>query len=74
MSKNRGVSLVLSAHRAVNADRRDAMKEHEDGLVALRNWRNRPARATEPKMPKWMAGIDALTTWKALGLGRSWPA
>ena len=43
-------------------------------LVALRNWRNRPARATEPKMPKWMAGIDALTTWKALGLGRSWPA
>jgi Sap-like sulfolipid-1-addressing protein len=38
-------------------------------LVALRSWRNRPARGAEPDMPKWMAGVDALTTWKALGLG-----
>jgi Sap-like sulfolipid-1-addressing protein len=28
-------------------------------LVALRSWRNRPARDTGFKMPKWMAGIDA---------------
>ena len=30
-------------------------------LLALRQWRSRPAPGTEPKMPKWMAGIDALT-------------
>ena len=38
-------------------------------LLAIRNWRNRPAPGTEPEMPKWMAGIDALTPGKALGLG-----
>ena len=38
-------------------------------LIAARNWRDRPAPGTEPEMPKWMGGIDALTPWKALGLG-----
>ena len=38
-------------------------------LLAARNWRSRPAPGAEPKMPKWMAGIDALTPPKALGLG-----
>ncbi len=38
-------------------------------LLAVRNWRSRPARGTEPEMPKWMAGIDALKPAKALGLG-----
>lgn len=38
-------------------------------LVAARNWRNRPGPDTEPEMPKWMAGIDALTPGKALALG-----
>jgi len=38
-------------------------------LLALRNWRNRPRRGTEPEMPKWMGGVDALTPLKALGLG-----
>jgi hypothetical protein len=37
--------------------------------LALRNWRSRPAPGVEPEMPKWMASIDALTPWKALGLG-----
>lgn len=38
-------------------------------LLAARNWRSRPAPETEPEMPKWMAGIDAMTPPKALGLG-----
>jgi predicted transporter len=38
-------------------------------LLALRQWRNRPAADTEPEMPKWMAGVDALSPGKALGLG-----
>jgi len=38
-------------------------------LLALRNWRKRPAPGAEPEMPKWMAGIDALAPGKALGLG-----
>ena len=38
-------------------------------LLAVRNWRNRPAPGTPSEMPKWMVGIDALTPGKALGLG-----
>ena len=38
-------------------------------LLAVRNWRNRPAPGVQPEMPKWMAGIDALKPGKALGLG-----
>jgi hypothetical protein len=38
-------------------------------MLAARNWRSRPAPGTEPEMPKWMAGIDALEPVKALGLG-----
>ena len=38
-------------------------------LLAARNWHSRPAPGTEPEMPKWMAGIDALKPAKALGLG-----
>jgi hypothetical protein len=37
-------------------------------LLALRNWRGRPAPGAEPSMPKWMAGVDALTPPKALAL------
>jgi hypothetical protein len=37
-------------------------------LIAVRNWRNRPAPGTESEMPKWMGGIDALAPAKALGL------
>ena len=38
-------------------------------LLAVRNWRHRPAPGVQPEMPKWMAGIDALKPGKALGLG-----
>ena len=38
-------------------------------LLAARSWRSRPAPGTEPEMPKWMAGVDALTPLKAFGLG-----
>ena len=38
-------------------------------LLAVRNWRSRPALGSEPGMPKWMAGIDTLKPAKALGLG-----
>jgi threonine/homoserine/homoserine lactone efflux protein len=38
-------------------------------LLAWRNWRKRPAPGEDPKMPKWMAGIDTLKPGKALALG-----
>ena len=38
-------------------------------LLAVRNWRTRPAPGADPEMPKWMAGIDALKPVKALGFG-----
>ena len=38
-------------------------------LLAVRSWRSRPRPGSKPEMPKWMAGVDALTPWKALGLG-----
>jgi len=38
-------------------------------LLAARYWRTRPRPGTEPEMPKWMGGIDALKPVKALGLG-----
>lgn len=42
-------------------------------LLAVRNWRGRPAPGTEPEMPKWMAGIDSLSLGKARSrAARSW--
>lgn len=38
-------------------------------LLAVRQWRGRPAPGVEPEMPKWMAGIDAFSPVKALVLG-----
>ena len=38
-------------------------------LLAIRNWRNRPAPGTNPEMPKWLTGVAALTPPKAFGLG-----
>ena len=38
-------------------------------LLAIKQWRSRPAPGVEPSMPKWMAGIDAFTPGKAFGLG-----
>ena len=38
-------------------------------LVAAQYWRHRLRARTEPPLPKWIAGVDALTPSKALGLG-----
>ncbi len=38
-------------------------------FLALRNWRKRPKPGEKPQLPKWMAGIDAFTPVKAIGLG-----
>jgi hypothetical protein len=37
-------------------------------VLALRNWRKRPAPGEAAPLPKWMATIDAFTPFKALGL------
>ncbi|MGZ4143369.1 MAG: GAP family protein [Actinomycetota bacterium] len=37
-------------------------------LLAVRDWRSRPAPGTEPEMPKWMATVDTLSPGKAFGL------
>jgi hypothetical protein len=37
-------------------------------LLAVRNWRNRPAPGDAAEMPKWMAGIDEFSPGKAFGL------
>jgi threonine/homoserine/homoserine lactone efflux protein len=38
-------------------------------LLARREFRKRPPPGGEPKMPKWMKRVDALTPVQALGLG-----
>jgi hypothetical protein len=38
-------------------------------LVALRQWRGRPAEGEPAALPKWMSAIDSMTPGKGLGLG-----
>lgn len=38
-------------------------------LMAVRQWRGRPKPGADPEMPKWMAQIDGMTFFAALGLG-----
>ena len=38
-------------------------------VLALRQWRKRPARGGRAELPKWMAGVDSMTPSKALVLG-----
>jgi Sap-like sulfolipid-1-addressing protein len=38
-------------------------------LLAVRQWRGRPAEGAEPETPKWMAGLDRLRPGGVLGLG-----
>jgi threonine/homoserine/homoserine lactone efflux protein len=38
-------------------------------LLALKQWRSRPAAGAATELPKWMAAIDRFTPGKALGLG-----
>ncbi len=38
-------------------------------LLALRQWRGRPAEGEEPDLPKWMGAIDQMNAGRAIGLG-----
>lgn len=38
-------------------------------VLAVRNWRKRPAPGEEAPMPKWMSAIDSFAPLKALGIG-----
>lgn len=38
-------------------------------LVAVQQWRARPAAGQEPEMPKWMNALDRFTAGRSLGLG-----
>jgi threonine/homoserine/homoserine lactone efflux protein len=38
-------------------------------LIAVKQWRGRPAEGEQPPMPKWMGAIDGFTPPKALGAG-----
>jgi Sap, sulfolipid-1-addressing protein len=38
-------------------------------LLALRQWRERPAEGDRVELPKWMAGVDSMMPGKALVLG-----
>src|SRR5215217_7498451 len=37
--------------------------------LAARQWRSRPAPGVRAEMPRWMGGVDDLTSVKAFGLG-----
>jgi threonine/homoserine/homoserine lactone efflux protein len=37
-------------------------------LLAVKQWRARPAEGVEPETPKWMAAIDSFTPVKSLGI------
>jgi hypothetical protein len=38
-------------------------------VLALRQWRERPASGDRAELPKWTAGVDSMTPGKALVLG-----
>jgi hypothetical protein len=38
-------------------------------LLAVRQWRGRPAPGAEPEMPRWMAGLDRMGPGGAFGVG-----
>jgi threonine/homoserine/homoserine lactone efflux protein len=38
-------------------------------LLAVRNWRSRPAGHETPELPKWMSALDGFTAFKAFGMG-----
>ena len=38
-------------------------------LLAVKQWRGRPAPGATAEMPKWMGAIDSMTAGKGLGLG-----
>ena len=42
-------------------------------LLAIKQWRGRPARGEEPALPKWMAAIDQITRSRASVSASFWP-
>ncbi|GAA1795776.1 GAP family protein [Leucobacter iarius] len=38
-------------------------------LLAVKQWRSRPAPGEDPVLPKWMSALDSLTFGRAFGLG-----
>lgn len=38
-------------------------------VLALRQWRQRPARGDQAELPRWMTGVDSMSPGKALVLG-----
>ena len=38
-------------------------------VLAIKQWRTRPAEGEQASMPKWMSAIDSMTAGKAFGLG-----
>lgn len=38
-------------------------------LLAVKQWRGRPAPGEDPTLPKWMSAVDSFTFGRALGLG-----
>ena len=38
-------------------------------VLAIKQWRTRPAKGNQASLPKWMSAIDAMSAVKALGLG-----
>jgi hypothetical protein len=38
-------------------------------VLALREWRERPGSGDRAELPKWMAGVDSMTPFRALVLG-----
>ena len=38
-------------------------------VLAMRQWRERPATGDRAELPRWMAGVDSMTPFRALVLG-----
>lgn len=70
-----GYSIADGANAATSSTTSDSIAWGKVvlGVVLLgaarRHWRGRPGPGEEPKMPKWMAGIDSLAPAKAFVLG-----
>ncbi len=69
------VLTVASGVDASSSDASDSVNWTKFGLgvllvvVALRQWRKRPAGDDQPEMPKWMDSVESFTPVKALGAG-----
>lgn len=67
-----GIVLMIGLGGSGNASGHGAVKIAIGALfllLALQQWRGRPAAGEEPSMPAWMGRIDQVTPVKAGGLG-----